>query len=104
MKIIISERQKNLLTETIPAAIRRRLDSEYIHEIAENIIEYDIDPCEWEDTNDFVVDFADLIVQNIIIDANDDGEATSKEKDLLWNYVIDNFGGYIRKLYISECQ
>jgi hypothetical protein len=103
MKIIISERQKNLLTETIPAAIRRRLDSEYIHEIAENIIEYDIDPCEWEDTNDFVVDFADLIVQNIIIDAND-GEASSKEKDLLWNYVIDNFGGYIRKLYISECQ
>ena len=103
MKIIITERQKNLLTETIPAAIRRRLDSEYIHEIAENIIEYDIDPCEWEDTNDFIVDFADLIVHNIIIDIND-GEATSKEKDLLWNYVIDNFGGYIRKLYISECQ
>ena len=103
MKIIITERQKNLLTETIPAAIRRRLNPEYIHEIAENLIEYNIDPCEWEDTNDFVVDFADLIVHNIIIDAND-GEATSKEKDLLWNYVIDNFGGYIRKLYIRECQ
>ena len=104
MKIIITERQKNLLTETIPAAIRRRLDSEYIHEIAENTIEYDINPCDWEDINEFIGDFADLIVQNIIIDANYGDEATSKEKDLLWHYVIDNFGGYIRKLYIRECQ
>ena len=104
MKIIISERHTNLLMETISTKLRRRLDPEYIHEIAENLIEYDIDPCEWEDTNDFIVDFCDLIVHNIIIDANYNGEATSKEKDLLWHYVIDNFGGYIRKLYIKECQ
>ncbi len=104
MKIIISERHTNLLIETISTKLRRRLDPEYIHDIAEDIIEYDINPCEWEVIDDFVVDFADLIVQNIIIDANDDDEATSKEMDLLWHYVIDNFGGYIRNLYIRECQ
>ena len=98
MKILITERQKNLLTETMSAPLRRRLSPENIKDHIDSIVNYDIDICEWEDVGD-------MVVHSIELDLLDtEYEVSSREKDMLWHHVIDNFGSYIRNLYISECK
>ena len=98
MKILITERQKNLLTETMSAALRRRLSPENIKDHIDSIVNYDIDVCEWEDVGECISDVGDMVVQSIELDMLEaEIEMSSKEKDMLWHYVIDNFGSYIRK-------
>ena len=105
MKILITERQKNLLTETMSAALRRRLSPENIKDHIDSIVNYDIDVCEWEDVGECISDVGDMVVQSIELDMLEaEIEMSSKEKDMLWHYVIDNYGSYIRNLYISECK
>ena len=98
MKILITERQKNLLTETMSAPLRRRLSPENIKDHIDSIVNYDIDVCEWEDVGECISDVGDMVVQSIEFDMLEvEIEMSSKEKDMLWHYVIDNFGSYIRK-------
>ena len=98
MKILITERQKNLLTETMSAPLRRRLSPENIKDPIDSIVNYDIDVCEWEDVGECISDVGDMVVQSIEFDMLEvEIEMSSKEKDMLWHYVIDNFGSYIRK-------
>ena len=54
MKILITERQKNLLTETMSAPLRRRLSPENIKDHIDSIVNYDIDVCEWEDVGECI--------------------------------------------------
>ena len=105
MKILITERQKNLLTETMSAALRRRLSPENIKDHIDNIVNYDIDVCEWEDVGECIADVGDMVVHSIELDLLDtEYEISSREKDMLWHYVIDNFGSYIKNLYVLECK
>lgn len=105
MKILITERQKNLLTETMSAPLRRRLSPENINDHIDSIINYDIDACEWNDVGEFISDVCDMVVHSIELDLLDtEYEVSSREKDMVWHYVIDNYGSYIRNLYISECK
>ena len=68
MKILITERQKNLLTETMSAALRRRLSPENIKDHIDSIVNYDIDVCEWEDVGECISDVGDMVVQSIEFD------------------------------------
>jgi hypothetical protein len=105
MNILITERQKNLLTETMSAALRRRLSPENIKDHIDSIVNYDIDVCEWEDVGECISDVGDMVVHSIELDMLEvENEISSKEKDMLWHHVIDNYGSYIKNLYVLECK
>lgn len=105
MKILITERQKNLLTETMSAPLRRRLSPENIKDHIDSIVNYDIDVCEWEDVGECISDVGDMVVHSIELDMLEvEIEVSSREMDMLWHHVVDNYGSYIRNLYISECK
>lgn len=105
MKILITERQKNLLTETMSAPLRRRLSPENIKDHIDSIVNYDIVICEWEDVGECISDVGDMVVHSIELDLLDtEYEVSSREKDMLWYHIVDNYGSYIKNLYVLECK
>jgi hypothetical protein len=100
MKIIITERQNNLLNENIPLGIRRRYDPDSMKSHLEVIIE-DIEPCDYGSVLDFISEMCDILVGDILYDYEDyhGGTVSSKIKDDFYYFVVDNFANYLKEIY-----
>ena len=100
MKYIITESQRHtLLVETLSPTIRRRLNYDVMKDEMDSIIEYHMLPCEFKDAGSFVSEACDMFVYSYL----EDLEASSKDNDGLYYYVVDVFGKYLAEIYNEKC-
>lgn len=104
MKIIITERQGNLLTENIPAEFRRRFNYDELKGHLEFIIQ-NYSPCDYGSLGDFIGEMCDMMVIDLIDDYDEvtNGKVANKTKDDLYYFMVDNFGNYLQEVYDKEC-
>jgi hypothetical protein len=104
MKIIITERQNNLLNENLPTGIRRRFNYEEIKGHLIFIME-NYSPCDYSELGDFIGEMCDMLVVDLIDDYYYENgvEIDSKTKDDLYFFMVDNFADYLQELYDKEC-
>lgn len=105
MKIIITERQHNLLMETIPASLRRRFNYDEIKGHLDFVIQ-NYNPCDYGSLGGFVGEMCDMLVLDLIDDYyyENGGKIDSKTKDTLYYFMVDNFADYLQDIYDKQCQ
>jgi hypothetical protein len=105
MKIIITERQNNLLNENFPIGLRRRLNYEELKGHLDFINEYH-SPCDYGSLGDFIGEMCDTMVVDLIEDYYEYGNQNvdNKTKDELYYFMVDNFADYLQEIYDKECK
>jgi hypothetical protein len=92
---------KESVNEDIAIALRRRLNfDEFITEV-DFIIEHEITPCGFEDSQDFIETVCDYMKDSVI--ENFSYDLTPKEKDELYFRFVDIFGEYLLNNYRKNC-
>ena len=104
MKILITERQSNLLNENIPIALRRRFKYDEIKGHLEFIIQ-NYNPCDYGSLGDFIGEMCGMLVLDLIDDYyyENGGKIDSKTQDTLYYFMADNFADYLQEIYDKEC-
>jgi len=104
MKIIITERQKNLLKENIPVALRRRLNFKELKGHLEFVIQ-NYNPCDYGSLGDYIGEMCNMLVLDLINDYyyENGGKIDSKTKDDLYYLMVDNFADHLQELYDKQC-
>lgn len=104
MKIIITERQEDLLMENIPTAFRRRFNYDEIKGHLDFFME-DYNPCDYGTLGDFIGEMCEMLVLDLIDDYYDEngGKIDSKTKDDLYYFMTDNFADYLQEIYDKQC-
>ena len=91
MKIIITERQEDLLKEDLPISLRRRINYNILKDHLDFSILESVNPC------DFLYDFEyDFEYENNL-------KVSSKDKDDLYYFMTDNFADYLQEFYDKQC-
>jgi|688.fasta_scaffold1744028_2 hypothetical protein len=107
MKYIITESQyEMILKEDISTHLRRRLHFDMMEEDMQNIIEYELLPCEFRTPSEFVSEACDLLAQKYIEELTLTGRSRSlsgKDSDSLYLFLVDLFGKHLVKIYNKEC-
>ena len=106
MKIIITERQNDLLIENIPVALRRRFNYDGIKGHLDFVME-NYHPCDYSTLGDFIGEMCDLLVNDLIDDydyENGNQNVDNKTKDDLYYFMADNFADYLQEIYDKECK
>ena len=105
MKIIITERQEDLLKENIPAALRRRFNFKMIKDHLDFTVLESINPCDYNTVGDFIGEMCGMMVDDILEDYEyETGQSVgSKIKDDLYYFMTDNFADYLQELYDKQC-
>jgi hypothetical protein len=92
------------LLETISPYLRRRLSFEDIKQDIENLVDYELNPCEFSDIGDFVAEACDMLVYNYVEDLEASHQKiSSREKDTLYYFLVDNFGNHLANVYKQRC-
>ena len=87
------------LTENISTYLRRRLTLEYMKNAIDNLVDYELNPCEFNNIGDFVAEACDMLTYNFL----EDIEVSSKEKDELYITLVDLFGKHLVDIYKQRC-
>ena len=105
MKIIITERQHNLLMENLPSSIRRRFNVKMIKDHLDFTILESINPCDYSTVGDFIGEMCDMMVGDILYDYEyETGQSVgSKVKDDFYYFMTDNFADYLQNFYYKQC-
>jgi hypothetical protein len=105
MKIIITERQEDLLMKGLPAGIRRRLNYNTIKDHLDFSILESINPCDYSDPGDFISEMCSMVVGDILYDFEYENKVkvSSKDKDEFYYFMNDNFADYLRNFYNKQC-
>jgi tRNA(Met) C34 N-acetyltransferase TmcA len=105
MKIIITERQNNLLMEDLPISLRRRINYNILKDHLLDFIMENYNPCDYSTLGDFIGEMCDMLVLDLIDDYyyENGGKIDSKTKDDLYYFMVDNFADYLQELYDKQC-
>jgi len=106
MKIIITEKQNDLLNENFPIGLRRRFDYNMIKDHLIFSITESIDPCDFTYEDDFIGEMCNMLANDLIDDYYETGGGEiiyNKTKDDLYYFIADNFAGYLQEIYNKEC-
>jgi hypothetical protein len=87
------------LLETISPYLRRRLSFEDMIQDIDNLVDYELNPCEFSNIGDFVAEACDMLVNNYV----EELKVSPKEKDDLFTYFVDLFGKHLAKVYKQRC-
>jgi hypothetical protein len=87
------------LTENISTYLRRRLPLDHMERAVDNLVDYELNPCEFDNIGDFVAEACDMLTYNFI----EDIQVSSKEKDELYITLVDLFGKRLVDLYKQRC-
>lgn len=109
MKIIITESQKNMLTESMMGWVKRRLNYDTLKPFIDGIIQIEVTPC--SDYGD-EFEFADNVINRAIDDLlledeeimNKLGENYDEVYDLMVDHSKDLFGEELFDLYRDTCE
>jgi len=88
------------INESISSFIRRRLSFENMKQDIDNLVDYELNPCEFSDIGDFVAEACDLLAHNYL----EDLQVSSKDKDGFYISLVDLFGKYLVNLYKKRCK
>jgi hypothetical protein len=95
------------LNESLSPNIRRRLSFESIKFELDNILDHEVNPCDFEPASEFIAEVCDLL-KDVILDemwlkSNTEFNATPKDKDAMYYYLLDTFGEYLVSIYKKRC-
>ena len=100
MKIRITERQQKLLSENLITVLRRRGILNYddmIDNINFRIKWYNLEPYKYDSLSEFIKDVCNVMVDELLDEFDEPRE--SKDRDMIYNFMVDNFSEYIKELY-----
>jgi len=105
MKIIITERQNNLLKEDLPIQVRRRVNYNMIKDHLDFSILESVNPCDYNTVGDFIGEMCDMMVDDILEDYEYETglKVSPKEKDDFFYFLTDNFADYLQEFYDKQC-
>ena len=105
MKIIITERQNNLLKEDLPISLRRRINYRVIKDHLDFSILESVNPCDYSTLGEFIGEMCDMMVSDILYDYEyETGQSVgSKVKDDFYYFMVDNFADYLQEFYDKQC-
>ena len=84
---------------TIPKSIRRRLSFENMKQEVENLVDYELNPCEFDNVGDFVTEACDILSYNYMVGL----DIPSKDIDKFYFFLVDTFAEYLTKMYKQRC-
>lgn len=87
------------INETISPYIRRRLSFEHMKQDIDNLADYELNPCEFNNIGDFVAEACDILAHNYL----EELQVSSKDKDGFYIALVDMFGKHLSKVYRSRC-
>lgn len=92
------------ITESISTYLRRRLSFEHMKQDIENLVDYELNPCEFSNIGDFVAEACDMLVYSYVEDLEVSFQkVSSMEKDTLYYFLVDNFGNHLANVYKQRC-
>ena len=106
MKIIITERQEDLLNENLPIGLRRRFDYNMIKDHLDFSLIESLNPCDFDYVGDFIGEMCDMLGNDLIDDyyeTGGNGIINNKTKDDLYYFMVDNFADYLQEFYNKQC-
>ena len=105
MKIIITERQNNLLKEDLPISIRRRINYNILKDHLDFSILESVNPCDYSTLGEFIGEMCDMMVVDFLDDFEYDSglKVSPKDKDDFYYFMIDNFADYLQEFYDKQC-
>jgi hypothetical protein len=87
------------INESISTYLRRRLSFQGMKENMENVVDYELNPCEFSNIGDFVAEACDMLAHNYL----EDLQVSSKDKDNFYFALVDLFGEYLSEVYKKRC-
>lgn len=87
------------INESISTYLRRRLSFQGMKENMENVVDYELNPCEFSNIGDFVAEACDMLAHNYL----EDLQVSSKDKDNFYFALVDLFGEYLSEVYKQRC-
>jgi hypothetical protein len=90
---------KENITESISTYLRRRLSFEHMKQDIDNLVNYELNPCEFNDIGDFVAEACDILAYNYL----EDLQVSSKDKDGFYIALVDLFGKHLVNVYKKRC-
>jgi hypothetical protein len=105
MKIIITERQNNLLMEDLPISLRRRINYNILKDHLDFSILESVNPCDYSTLGDFIGEMCDMMVVAFLDDFEYDSglKVSPKDKDDFYYFMTDNFADYLQEFYDKQC-
>lgn len=94
------------LSESLSVYLRRRLSIDGVKEDLNNLVDYDTNPCSFENAGEFISETCNTMVEifgDDIARGPNNTLLTPKEKDELYYYFIDTFGLYLEMRYKQMC-
>ena len=87
------------INESISTYLRRRLSFEHMKQDIDNLVDYELNPCEFNDIGDFVAEACDILAYNYL----EELQVSSKDKDGFYIALVDLFGKHLVNVYKERC-
>lgn len=87
------------ITESISTYLRRRLSFEHMKQDIDNLVDYELNPCEFNNIGDFVAEACDILAYNYL----EELQVSSKDKDGFYIALVDLFGKHLVNVYKQRC-
>jgi hypothetical protein len=81
--------------------LRRRLNVNVLKDTLDSLL-YESEPCGFTSVGEFISEYCDVL-KDVVIDFLDI-DVTPTTKDLLYHYMVDNFGDYLYEYHVSTCK
>jgi hypothetical protein len=65
----------------------------------DNLVDYELNPCEFNDIGDFVAEACDILAHNYL----EDLQVSFKDKDVFYINLVDLFGKHLVNVYKERC-
>ena len=85
--------------------VRRRLDFDRLKQEIDNMIDYELNVCNYSPVGEFIGEACDMLNERVLDDivASTNVKVSLKEKDELYFYLVNTFGNYLAKKYKVRC-
>lgn len=97
--------KKSTILETMSPHVRRRLDFDNLKQEIDNMVDYELNICDYSPVGEFISEVCDMLNERILDGIVDSTrvKVSLKEKDALYFYLVDTFGNYLAKKYKVRC-
>ena len=87
------------ITESVSTYLRRRLSFEHMKQDIDNLVDYELNPCEFNNIGDFVAEACNILAYNYL----EELQVSSKDKDGFYIALVDLFGKHLVNVYKQRC-
>jgi hypothetical protein len=88
------------INESLSIYLRRRLSFENMKQDIDNLVDYELNPCEFNDIGDFIAEACDMLSYNYLEDLR---QVSPKDRDTFYTSLVDLFGKYLVNIYKKRC-